>query len=231
MYSNFSQMLSIVQKHHIDCLISFMLKHIFSTWKMTFDYWTARSQAVRCPWWCQVIWSNTQRLSSSQTFVITIELHLSDCTNGIRPAKFITKTIPQGIYCPRSIIKGSFTPAFISFWMKHFATFPVSFPILSSAYSCIVCLHQAAPQKPSLTLWGLVFGLIYRHQSLFVWMSYGLTLLVCSFCGDYKDLYSDWEASSTLSQSLLCSKQTLKRWFFTQQAPPSPNNPAYPPQL
>lgn len=59
--------------------------------------------------------------------------------------------------------------------------FPVSCPILSSAYSCIVCLHQATPQKPSLTLQGLEFGLIYRHQSLFVWMSYGLTLLVCSF--------------------------------------------------
>lgn len=59
--------------------------------------------------------------------------------------------------------------------------FPVSCPVLSSAYSCIVCLHQAAPQKPSLTLQGLEFGLIYRHQSLFVWMSYGLSLLVCSF--------------------------------------------------
>lgn len=131
--------------------------------------------------------------------------------NAIRPAKFITKTIPQGIYSPRSIIKGSFTPAFISFRMKHFATFPVSFPILSSAYSCIVCLHQAAPQKPSLTLWGLVFGLIYRHQSLFVWMSYGLTLLVCSFCGDYKDLYSDWEASSTLSHSHFFVRSKLWR--------------------
>lgn len=59
--------------------------------------------------------------------------------------------------------------------------FPVSCPILLSAFSCIVCLHQVTPHKPSLTLQRLEFGLIYRHQSLFVWMSYGLTLLVCSF--------------------------------------------------
>lgn len=57
----------------------------------------------------------------------------------------------------------------------------LSCPVLLSAFSCIVCLHQAPPQKPSLTLQRLEFGLIYRHQSLFVWMSYGLTLLVCSF--------------------------------------------------
>lgn len=59
--------------------------------------------------------------------------------------------------------------------------FPVSCPILLSAFSCIVCLHRVTPHKPSLTLQRLEFGLIYRHQSLFVWMSYGLTLLVCSF--------------------------------------------------
>lgn len=59
--------------------------------------------------------------------------------------------------------------------------FPVSCPVLPAAYSCIVCLHRAVLQKPSLTLQGLEFSLIYRHQSLFVWMSYGLTLLVCSF--------------------------------------------------
>lgn len=57
----------------------------------------------------------------------------------------------------------------------------LSCPVLLSAFSCIVCLHQALPQKPSLTLQRLEFGLIYGHQSLFVWMSYGLTLLVCSF--------------------------------------------------
>lgn len=60
-------------------------------------------------------------------------------------------------------------------------TFQSPVPSLLSAFSCIVCLHQTSPQKPSLTPQRLEFGLIYRHQSLFVWMSYGLTLLVCSF--------------------------------------------------
>lgn len=64
---------------------------------------------------------------------------------------------------------------------KKNKTFQSPNPSLLSAFSCIVCLHQTSPQKPSLTLQRLEFGLIYRHQSLFVWMSYGLTLLVCSF--------------------------------------------------
>lgn len=64
---------------------------------------------------------------------------------------------------------------------KNQKTFQSPVPSLLSAFSCIVCLHQTSPQKPSLTLQRLEFGLIYRHQSLFVWMSYGLTLLVCSF--------------------------------------------------
>lgn len=144
MYSNFSQMLSIVQKHHIDCLISFMLKHIFSTWKMTFDYWTARSQTVRCPWWCQVIWSNTQRLSSSQTFVITIELHLSDCTNNQRckwdtPSKVHHKNDSTGHLLSTKHHKRKLHTSIYQFLDEAFCHFSslLSHPLISIQLHCL----------------------------------------------------------------------------------------------
>lgn len=60
-------------------------------------------------------------------------------------------------------------------------TFQTPVPSSCQHSAALFCHHQALPQKPSLTLQRLELGLIYRHQSLFVWMSYGLTLLVCSF--------------------------------------------------
>lgn len=74
---------------------------------------------------------------------------------------------------------GSFTPSLgPNFLPLFFSSFPSL--LFSPPHSCIVCLHQAAPQNPSLTLRGMEFGLIYQHLSLFVWMSYGPSLLVCS---------------------------------------------------
>ena len=61
----------------------------------------------------------------------------------------------------------------------HFSASPPG-PLarLTAALFAFIKLHR---KKPSLTLQGLEFGLIYQHQGLFVRMSYGLSLLVCSF--------------------------------------------------
>ncbi|CAB1419149.1 unnamed protein product [Pleuronectes platessa] len=49
-------------------------------------------------------------------------------------------------------------------------------PLAGTQLHCLPSSSSTA-KKPSLTLQGLEFGLIYQHQSLFVRMSYGLSLL------------------------------------------------------
>lgn len=138
-------------------------------------------------------------------------------SSGIRPVKFTTKQISQDIYRLWSI-KGKFS----SFWMKQFATFQPPFP---SSHQ-----HTAA-----------LFAFIKHHHKSRVspfggWCSASFTDIRVCLCGWVMDLLCwyvllwwlqrpiQWLGSFlwTVAQSLLCSKETFKRWFFTQQTRWSP---------
>lgn len=108
-------------------------------------------------------------------------------------------------------------------WMKLFC------PMLVSAFSCIVCLHQATPQKPSLPL-----------QSSGVWPHLPTSEFVCadelwayssgvSFLGNYKGPYSDWEASTKLSHNnYLVSQRFLGEGSWHSKHPSFPTAPHTP---
>ncbi|TNN52886.1 hypothetical protein EYF80_036899 [Liparis tanakae] len=82
------------------------------------------------------------------------------------------------------------------------------------------------PQKPSLTLRGLEFGLICRHQRLFARMSYGLTLPVCSSVAITKGPYGDWEASAKpLYSDFFVSESLAGGALYTANTPMSRQPP------
>lgn len=142
--------------------------------------------------------------------------------NGTCPVKLTTKQISRDICCTWSV--GKFYFQYCQVWTELPATFQSPVPSLSSAYSCIVFLHQARPQKPSLTLRGLEFA--------------SFTDIRVCLCGWVMDLLCwyvllwwlqrplQWLGSlhKTVTQRLLCFSKTFRRWLFTQQTVPSPNN-------
>lgn len=92
---------------------------------------------------------------------------------------------------------GSFLAATSGLDKKILATFPSSRQHTAALFAFI----KRKPQKPSLTLRGLEFG-PHLPTSEFVCVdelwSHSAGMF---FCGDYKDPYGDWEASTKLSHS------------------------------
>lgn len=102
-------------------------------------------------------------------------------------------------------------------------------PLLGVQLHCLPSSSYTAEAKSHPS--GLEFGLIYRHQSLFVRMSYGLTLLVCSFVVITKaitvtgKLPLNWHTATSLFQ-----KDIEEVALYTATTPIS-NSSTYPPAV
>ena len=170
---------------------------------------------------CSYNEAKRSKITSSSFIIQNLYHHRSDCTNTQRhkwatTSKNHHKTNVSTPSAERWLeISQQPCPP----WMNLLATFP---PPVPSAHSCIVCLHQAAPQSHSGG-----------------WSSASFTDIRVCLCGWVMDLLCwyvllwwlqravQWLGSFhwTVTQRLLCFGKTCRRWLFTQQTPRSPDSP------
>lgn len=161
---------------------------------------------------------------SSPSCYTKVIAQIPSSINGMWPVQFTTKQIPWEVCRPWRA--GKFHANIVGFFVRNFS--PISRflfrPLISIQLHCLPSSSETTKAVPHPS--GVGVRLIYWHQSLFVWMSYGLTLLVCSFVGITKaDTVTGELALNCHTATSLLKQDFQEVALYTANAPASQQTP------